>query len=144
MTHKTIKRTLIGQLPNGADLYDSLTQVVQRENITLGRISGIGATTHAVVGYYDQNLKKYNTIEFPGGLEILSLDGNISIRDDKSFIHVHILLSDAEGKVYGGHLFPGTKLWACEFSIDEIEGEPLVRAYDEKTGLWLWSGGTLI
>ena len=141
MTHHRIKRTLIGQLPYGADLYDGLTQLVQKENIRLGRISGIGATTHAVVAFYDQETKKYNPLEFAGGMEILNLQGNVSIREGKPFVHVHLLLGDPEGKVVGGHLLQGTTLFACEVTIDELEGDELVRWHDETTGLYLWETG---
>jgi len=143
MTNYKIKRTIIGQLPSGTDLLEGLTQFVQKENIRCGRIHGIGATTHAIIAYYDQNTKKYNSMEFKDGMEILNLIGNVSIRDGKPFIHVHILLSDPQGKVFGGHLMPGTKLWACEVFVDEFEGEELVRGQDEKTGLFLWKSGHL-
>jgi len=143
MAHYKLKRTIIGQLPHGADLLDELTKFVQKESIHLGRIHGIGATTHAVVAYYDQNIRRYNSMEFKGGMEILNLQGNVSIRDEKPFVHVHILLGDPQGKVFGGHLMPGTKIWACEIFIDEFEGEELVRDHDEKTGLFLWKTGNL-
>ena len=143
MTNYKLKRTILGQFPHGADLLEGLTQLVQKENIRCGRIHGIGATTHAIVAYYDQNTKKYNPMEFNGGMEILNLTGDVSIRDGKPFVHVHLLLSDPQGKVFGGHLMPGTKLWACEVFIDEFEGEELARVQDEKTGLYLWKTGFL-
>jgi predicted DNA-binding protein with PD1-like motif len=139
----SLKRTIIGQFSLGADLYDSLAALVTRENIRLGRIHGIGATTHAVVAYYDQQTKSYNPLEFAGGMEILNLQGNVSIRDGKPFVHVHILLGDAQGKVVGGHLLQGTKLFACEVVIDELEGETLERSKDTATGLFLWTEGFL-
>jgi predicted DNA-binding protein with PD1-like motif len=143
MTNYKLKRTIIGQFPHGTDLLDGLTQLVQKENIRAGRIHGIGATTHAIIAYYDQNTKKYNSMEFIGGMEILNLTGNVSIRDGKPFVHVHMLLSDPQGKVFGGHLMPGTKLWVCEVFIDEFDGEELVRGHDENTGLFLWKTGFL-
>ena len=132
------KRTHVYSLPYGADLYEELTKIVLASQITRGRVTAIGATTHAIVAYYDQLTKKYNPLEFPGGMEILNLQGNVSVRDGKPFVHVHITLGDRDGKVFGGHLLPGTKLWACEVFIDEFEGDELVRSYDEKTGLYLW------
>jgi len=138
MTNIQPKRTFVGKLPLGADLYESLTEIVQRENIRLGRIQAIGATTHAAIAYYDQNVKKYLPIEFGGGMEILSCNGNVSVREGKPFVHVHILLGDREGHVFGGHVLPGTKLFACEIFIDEFEGHELVREHDEPTGLYLW------
>ncbi|MBI5020669.1 MAG: DNA-binding protein [Ignavibacteriales bacterium] len=143
MTNYKLKKTIIGQFPYGTDLLEELTKFVKKENIHCGRIHGIGATTHAIVAYYDQNTKKYNSMEFAGGMEILNLTGNISIRDSKPFVHVHLLLGDPDGKVFGGHLMPGTKLWACEVFIDEFDGEELVREQDEKTGLFLWKTGIL-
>lgn len=132
------KRTFVGQIPHGADLYESLTKIVQTEDITQGRITAIGATTHAVVAYFDQKVKKYINMEFPSGMEILSCSGNVSLRDGKPFVHIHVLLGDRKGKVFGGHVMPGTKVFACELFIDEFEGEALHRAYDEETGLYLW------
>lgn len=141
-SHK-LRRTIIGQLPLGADLHEGLTQIAQREQIRCGRIQGLGATTHAVVAYYDQSEKKYKSMEFPGGMEILNLHGNISLRDGKPFVHAHILLGDPQGKVFGGHLLPGTKIFALEVFIDEFEGEEFVREQEDTTGLFLWNTGKL-
>ena len=134
----------MGQLPFGSDLLEGLTAIVQKENIRLGRIQAIGATTHAVVAFYDQNTKKYNPLEFSGGMEILNLTGNVSIRDGKPFVHVHAVLGDPKGKVFGGHVLPGTKLFALEVFIDELGGDELVRSHEEKTGLYLWKSGKLL
>jgi predicted DNA-binding protein with PD1-like motif len=138
-----VKRTFIGQFPHKADLLESLTAFVQKNEIHLGRILGIGATMRAVVAYYDQAARKYLTLEFKEGMEILSLSGNVSLRDEKPFVHAHIVLGDRDGKVIGGHLMPGTKLFACEVSIDEFEGDVLERGFDELTGLYLWKTGNL-
>ena len=144
MNGSRVKSTFIGQLPYGADLYDGLTRIVRKENIRLGRIQGIGATTYAKVAYYDQNTKVFNPLEFPGGMEILSLSGNVSIRDGKPFVHAHLVLGDPQGKVFGGHLLPGTILFACEVFIDVLEGDELVREFDQRTGLHLWKSGYLL
>ena len=135
----THKRTLIFQLPHGADLLKGTTELVQRENIRLGRIQAIGATTHAVVAFYDQTLRSFLPLEFPGGLEILSCLGNVSMRDGKPFVHIHLVLSDRDGRAFGGHLLEGTRLFASEMVIDEYEGDELNRTFDETTGLHLWN-----
>ncbi len=144
MTQYRPKRLFVGQLPYGTDLYEGLTEIVRREKIRLGLVHGIGATTHAVVAFYDQVSRKYNPLEFGGRMEILALTGNVSIRDGAPFVHVHLTLGDFKGNVFGGHLLPGTKLFACEVSIEELEGLELTRGHDEKTGLPLWGEGFLI
>lgn len=143
MNNYRVIRTLLGQLPYGADLYEELGAIVRREKIRLGRIQALGATTHARVAYYDQNTKTYNPIEFPGGMEILNVHGNVSVRDGEPFVHAHILLGDPAGKIFGGHLLPGTTLFACEVFIDELEGPPLERTLEGRTGLHLWTTGFL-
>jgi predicted DNA-binding protein with PD1-like motif len=143
MSGYKIIRTIIGQFLSGTDLLEELTRLIQKENIRIGRVHGIGATTHAVVAYYNQITKNYQSMEFSGGMEILNLTGNVSIKDGKPSVHVHLLLGDPSGKVFGGHLMPGTKLWACEVFIDEFEGEELVRDQNKKTGLFLWKTGFL-
>lgn len=143
MTTFRSKRTFVGQIELGEDLYEALTRLIQKENIRLGRLQAIGATTHAVVAYYDQKARKYNPMEFPGGMEIVSCTGNISIRDGKPFVHAHIALGDAQGRIFGGHLMPGTRVFACEVFVEEYEGEELIRTQEEKTGLFLWKGNKL-
>jgi len=141
MNGYAVKRTILCQLPYGSDLLDEMTAIVRREKITLGRIHAIGATTHARVAYYDQAAKVYNPLDFPGGMEIVGLHGNVSLRDGEPFVHAHILLGDPQGKIFGGHLLQGTKLFACELFIDELDGPALERAQDSRTGLFLWTSG---
>ncbi len=138
MNHST-KRTLIGQLERNADLYNSMTRVVQENNIRIGRLTGIGAVQKAKLAYYDQKLMKYNEIEVSEPMEILALNGNISLKDDKPFVHAHVVLGDEKGNVRGGHLLPGgTPIFACEVTIEEYDGPVLERGIDKGTGLTLW------
>lgn len=141
MNDYRIVRTIVCQLPYGSDLLDEMTSIVRREKITLGRIQALGATIRARVAYYDQDTKVYNPLDFPGGMEILNVHGNVSLRDGGPFVHAHILLGDPRGNTVGGHLLQGTKLFACELIIDEYSGPALERAQDARTGLFLWTSG---
>jgi predicted DNA-binding protein with PD1-like motif len=71
-------------------------------------------------------------------LEIASCQGNISLKDGAVMVHAHIILADAEGNTYGGHLMSPTTLFAGEAHIQELGGKPLEREYDGTTGLFLW------
>lgn len=138
------KRTFIGSIPSGSDLYEALTKIITEEDIRTGNITAIGAVTNAIIGYFDQNKKEYLKIELNSGYEILSCIGNVSVREGKPFVHAHITLSDKEGKVFGGHLMPGTKVFACEVFIDEYTGEDLVRERDKDVDLFLWKNRNLV
>ncbi|MCK5706570.1 MAG: DNA-binding protein [Candidatus Aureabacteria bacterium] len=132
-------RTFIGRLEKGADILKSLTEICKKENIRSGAFSLIGAVTSANVGYYDQLAKKYcDPISFNEALEITACTGNVSIKDNGIFVHAHISLSNKIGKCFGGHLMPGTYVFAAEYCITEFMGEELVREFDDETGLGLW------
>ncbi len=139
MSTYTIRRSVIGQLERGTDLYNGITRIVQEEKITLGRVTGLGAVEKSRLAYYDQRQMKYLEIEIPDPAEIVSLYGNVSIKDGKPFLHAHIVLADVNGNGRGGHLLPGgTPVFACEITIEEFEGPELVRTPDRRTGLALW------
>ena len=140
----TTKRTFIGRLSNGSDLYESIAKFCQYEDIQIGRITAIGAVKNAAVAYYDQRRKKYGTVKFKKEMEILSCLGNVSLKEGKPFVHVHIALADDKGKVFGGHLMPGTTVFACELFIEELDGKPLDRNLDEKSGLTLWAADSVL
>jgi uncharacterized protein len=138
------KHTFIGSIPQDADLYESFSKIVIEEDIRIGKITALGAVKKAVIGYFDQTTKQYKNISVEGGHEILNLTGNVSVRDGKPFVHAHITLGDKDGKVFGGHLMPGTTVWACEVFIDEYTGEDLIREKDKTTDLFLWKNKDLV
>jgi uncharacterized protein len=137
---RTTGDVLVGRIPEGADIIKTLEQVCVEYNISAAWVSAIGAVRKATIAYYTQDTHVYNTREFEGGFEIVSCTGNITIKDGKQFAHLHIVLSDANYGCIAGHLMPGTtEVFACEFSITALAGEPLVRKPDDSTGLALWS-----
>jgi len=129
---------LIGRAKHGADLLEELTAVCAENNITLGSVTAIGALQKARVGYYNQDTRSYEYLDLDRHLEITALVGNVSLKDDKPIIHAHVSLSDNEGRGFGGHLAPGTIVFACEFVIQSLEGAELCRGLDDETGLPLW------
>ncbi len=138
------KRTFIGQLPTGADLYESISKICIEEDIKVGKVTALGAVSQAAVAYYNQKKKRYKPVKFKKHLEILNCTGNVSLKDGKPFVHVHATFADNKGKVFGGHLTPGTIVFACEVTIDEYDGTTLTRKLDKKTGLNLWQETSIL
>lgn len=138
MNKVTPRSIWVGRLDHGADLLEEITTVCKDNNIRLGKIEAIGAVKKATLGYYDQKTMAYGFFELDRPLEITSLVGNVSIKDGEPMVHAHVTLADHDGTVMGGHLAPGTIIFACEATIQELEGEELVRGMDEATQLPLW------
>jgi predicted DNA-binding protein with PD1-like motif len=132
-------RKIMGRLAKGEDLLGALTSCAREHGISLGEVQAIGAVSQARVGYYDQAERKYYYLDLNNPREILSLTGNISLKDGEPMVHAHITLSGDDGRAVGGHLAEGTLAFACEFAIQEYRSAtPLVRQMDEPTGLFLW------
>jgi hypothetical protein len=132
-------RIFMGKVSHGGDLQGEITDICAREMIHLGRVEAIGAVTRACLGIYHQQDREYRRIIINEPLEIVSFSGNISMKEGQPFVHAHVLFSDNKGTTYGGHLVPGTVVFACEFVIESFEGPELSREYDEETGLHLWN-----
>ena len=133
-------RTFVAKLDYGSDLLEELNKICRQENIKTGYIQVIGAVSSLKYGFYDQSTKEYTytTYAYDESLEIVSCSGNVSLKDEKPFCHIHIIASDKKGKCIGGHLAAGTSVFAAEVVIQEILGEDLIRELDETTKLTLW------
>jgi uncharacterized protein len=131
-------RVFAGKIEFGKDLLKELTDFCTDNKIESGRIEAVGAVQKARIAFYDQEKRSYNFLTFDSSLEITNLNGNISMKDGGPFVHAHITLADAAGKAYGGHLAPGTIVFACEFIIETFKGAVFERHPDKETGLSLW------
>ena len=67
-------------------------------------------------------------------MEILSLLGNISTKDDEPYLHLHIVVSNDEGEALGGHLTKAVISVTAEISIDIIDTY-IGREADSLTGI---------
>ncbi len=128
---------MIFKLDYGEDITQAITEECRRKKIKSAYLFFIGAVQKATIGYYNQKTKKYKKIFINKPMEIVSGVGNISVKEEKIFLHAHVSLSDANGKMSGGHLFSPTIVFACEVFIIKNRRK-LVRKFDKQTGLFLW------
>jgi predicted DNA-binding protein with PD1-like motif len=132
------ERILMARLERGDDLLEALTALCETERVEAGVVHAIGAVERAVLGYYDQQAGHYQELVFEEGMEIANLQGNVSLNEGAPFVHAHLTLADAEGRCFGGHLMPGTRVFACELHLRAFQGRPPERVPDPATGLKLW------
>jgi uncharacterized protein len=133
------RRVFVGKLAYGGDLLEQITGICRQEGIQLGRVEAVGAVQKAHLAFYDQQKHQYEPLAIERPLEITKLLGNVSLKEGQPFVHAHITLADETGAAYGGHLAPGTVVFACEFVLEAFDGPPLERDLDDVTGLYLWT-----
>lgn len=129
----------MARLEAGADLLEGVVAAARGAGAESGWVQGIGALDGACLAWYDQEAREYRERRFAGGLEIVSLAGNLSRREGALFPHIHLVLSGADCGTVGGHALPGCVVFATELAI--WSHPPLERREDAASGLWLWPAG---
>ena len=131
-------RVFIGKLPYESDLLKAVKEVAEKHSIRSAVFFIIGSVKKARLAYYHQIAKRYLDYYIEKPTEIISCIGNIAELEGQVFPHAHIVLSDSEGRTYGGHVLEGTIIFAAEIYVVELRDVALRRVYDEVTGLKLF------
>jgi uncharacterized protein len=134
----TAGRAFVGRLETGSDLVIEIERFCAEQGVLAAQVTAIGAVRRARYAYYEQDDHRYRELETDTHHEITGFVGNVSLRDDKPFLHAHATFADADGETVGGHLLHGIEVFAAEIMIRELGGVSLVRQPDEETGLALW------
>jgi uncharacterized protein len=116
------------RLPSGQDLFSSIEAFVKEKRIEAGCVlSSVGSLTRAVI-----RLANSSTLtEYNGYFEIVSLNGTVSIYGS----HLHISISDTEGRTIGGHLVNGCKIYTtAEIVLAAFPGVIYMREFAEDSG----------
>ncbi len=128
---------LIVSLERGDDLRAEVERLAIREKIVAAELSAIGAIENPELGFYDLPKKEYVRKPFSGIWEVVSLQGNLTLRDGTPFLHAHIAISGNDFHVFGGHLFDGHAGVVIEMIVHPLE-IPLHRLPCEEIGLARW------
>lgn len=116
------------RLKPNQDLKESLKDFVEQNNIQAGfMLTAVGSLQQATIRFASQD----NYQVFNEQFEIVSLVGTLSIHG----IHLHISISDKNGKTIGGHLVDGCIIYTtAEIVIGTSEEFIFMRTVDENTG----------
>ena len=134
-------RTVIGRVFRGESLRNALRRLVEEHGLRTAWVSAIGAFEQIELTEYNQVERRYEEAHRFERCELLSMQGNLSLRDGEPFWHLHATVSLREGGrdvTYGGHVGDGV-VFALEFRIDCFDEIELRRADDPATGLQLWA-----
>lgn len=134
MQYRVFGDTYVVRLQRGEEVLACLRELCEKESISLGTVSAIGAVNHVVVGVYRVDEQKYVANTFDGVMELTSLMGNITEKDGEPYLHLHATFRDLTGKVIGGHLNEAVVSATCELFVRKVEGH-VGRRLDPETGL---------
>ena len=85
-------------------MFDSISLFIRENDIQAGCVlSGVGSLTHAALRF--ANRSTYTN--YQGYFEIVSITGTVSIHGS----HLHLSISNENGKTIGGHLDSGCRIY---------------------------------
>ncbi|MDR5838503.1 DNA-binding protein [Caballeronia sp. LZ034LL] len=116
------------RLSPGCDLRAALGDAFQSRGLSAAFVlQGIGSLSVAKIRYAGRD----DIAGLQGDLEILTLAGSLSAQGP----HLHMSISDADGRVTGGHVAPGCIVrTTVELVVAHLPGERYTREADAITG----------
>ena len=124
MDYRCFGRDLLIRLDKGEELHEAIRSLSDHGINTAAITSGIGRIRETVIGFLDSE-GIYQKVRFEEPMELLSMQGNLAPGPDGPFTHIHIVASDDNHVVRGGHLFE---------AIVEVTAEIHMRKFGEDEG----------
>ena len=126
------------RLERGSDMLESLNEAAADLGFDAATLQVLGAVETLRLAYYRQDLKEYEIHDHPGPHEVTGGVGNVSLKDGKPFVHIHITGTGADGRTVAGHLVDGTRVFMIEAYFRGLGGPAPTRLLDEDLGLPVW------
>jgi hypothetical protein len=94
----------IVRLDSGEPVIETLTNFLKAEGIKFADLSAAGAVESATLGYFDPGTRAYLYRDFPEQLEVVSFQGDASLKAGEPFLHLHGVFSRRDFSTVGGHI----------------------------------------
>ncbi len=120
----------------GDEVIGGLTAFARENGLDSSHFTAIGAFERATLAYFDRTSKEYKELPIDEQVEVLSLVGDVALKDGEPEIHAHVVVGTSEGAARGGHILEA-KVWPTLEVIVTESPRHLRKVHDEETGLAL-------
>lgn len=130
-------KTYILIFETGEELAAGLKQFAVEKKLASTSFKAIGALSSVKLSWFNWETKKYQpSVELNEQVELLSLIGDIALKDGEPQVHAHVVVGKADGSAYGGHLSEAHVRPTCEVVLTEAPRD-LQKQIDAESGLAL-------
>jgi predicted DNA-binding protein with PD1-like motif len=131
------QKTYVLVLEMGDEAVSSIEGFARDNNLSAAQITGIGAFSDAVLGFFDWEKKDYRKIPVREQMEVVSFVGDVALGPDgKPALHPHVVVSKVDGTAMGGHLLEAHVRPTLEIVLTESP-QHLHKRKDAESGLAL-------
>jgi len=129
-------RMFMVKIEPGEQVAAGLREFARAHGIRGAMVSGLGAVSDAELAWFNRDKKKYYSSKFPEVMELLSLTGNLGMKEDGPVLHAHAVCCGQDLQPVGGHLVEAVCAVTVEVFMAEA-GFAIERKQDPRFGLWL-------
>jgi len=115
-------------------LTEGLLAIARREKFRTAKVEAIGGVNELRVAYFNSRAKKYEEHEYHEFLEVACLIGNITLKDEEPFLHLHGTFGRRDMSAICGHVVSGKVFPLLEAVFTPTTNQAL-RRFEEKVGL---------
>jgi predicted DNA-binding protein with PD1-like motif len=130
------ERTFALIFDKGDEVITGLNAFARERRLTACHFTAIGAFSDLTVGFFDWEQKDYAKIPINEQVEVLSLVGDIALKDGQPTVHAHVVVGKTDGTAHGGHLMEAYVRPTLEVILVESPNF-LRRTLDPESGLAL-------
>ncbi|HEX4156274.1 MAG TPA: PPC domain-containing DNA-binding protein [Acidobacteriaceae bacterium] len=121
----------------GDEVAEGLKRFAKEQGLKGSSFKAIGAFEYVKLGWFDWEEKKYKTaVELKEQVELLSMIGDVAVKDGEPQVHAHVVVGRRDGTAHGGHLQEARVRPTCELILTESP-EELRKEMDPEAGIAL-------
>ncbi|MEO6350537.1 MAG: PPC domain-containing DNA-binding protein [Candidatus Limnocylindrales bacterium] len=121
---------------SGEQVAEKLAKWLKANNIGYATMTGLGAVKSATVSYWNSGKQTYEQHTLDEQLEVVSLIGNVAIKDGVPSTHIHVGLGRSDLFVVGGPFNDATVHPNLEIAL-QPESDSVHRILDESCGVYV-------
>jgi predicted DNA-binding protein with PD1-like motif len=119
------------------ELSQGLKKFASEQKLASASFKAIGALSSVKLGWLNWETKKYEpSVSLDEQVELLSLIGDVALKDGEPQVHAHVVISKRDGTAHGGHLLQAHVRPTCELVLTESPAH-LKKEFDPAAGIAL-------
>jgi uncharacterized protein len=113
-------KTFVLIFETGDQLASGLKRFAKEQKLAGSSFTAIGAFSAVKLAWFNWETKKYEpSVELNEQVELLSMIGDIALKDGEPQVHAHVVVGRRDGTAHGGHLMEATVRPTCELVLRE-------------------------
>jgi len=130
-------KTFVLVFETGDELAKGLSEFASAQRLAAASFKAVGALSSVRLGWFSWDSKTYEpSVTLDEQLELLSLIGDVALKDGKPVVHAHAVVGKQDGTAHGGHVLQAYIRPTCEVVLTESP-TPLQKYIDPESGLAL-------